>query len=131
MPSVPGNKDPWFREASNTGVETLDRGLKAILAIAVTCLVISLGVCAFVIWSIAEFKEDQIRFETDLTNALLNITKALEAADTRQTSLETVVATGTELRLTVNEIKRYNEKQYLGDRQKCRSKRIPHGIGGE
>lgn len=128
---MPGNKDPWFREASNTGVETLDRGLKAILAIAVTCLVISLATCAFVIWSIAEVKEEQLRFESELTTALFNLKQIIEIADTRQTSLETVVATSTELRLTVNEIKRYNEKQYLGDRQKCRSKRIPHGIGGE
>jgi Flp pilus assembly protein TadB len=101
-----------------------------VLIVSVALFLVSLALCAFTIWSLTESKKEQAEFEATVVTALDKSIHTLEVIENRQTSLEHVVTDSDELRLTINEIKRYNEKQLMTKGWKGRSKRLPIG-GGE
>jgi len=94
----------------------------------VACLLLSLVGWASTCWNLNEYKKEQIKFETTVAAALHESFRILDLVTKRQSGLENIITTSDELRLTTNEIKRYNKNQ-LVLKKKPQSKQ--QSIGGE
>lgn len=103
-------------------------GIYVIIA-GVACVLISLALCIFTFWGLTESKKQQDAFEETVATTLGKYLHTLEVIENRQTSLEDTVTNSNELRLTINDIQRYNEKHQTKGRWKGRSKRLPIGGG--
>jgi hypothetical protein len=101
---------------------------KHILIASAVCLILSLVALSLTFWNLAQYRKSQLEFETSVASTLRSYLLVLEHLENRQNSVESILTDSNELRLTLNEIKGYNEKQQKGW-PKDRSKR--QSIGGE